>query len=117
MSNKIPTIGKVWLILMLAIQGIGAVIALVAGFVSPLFFIAAALEISAVVALVFLLLGKGLPFYILYCVSYGVGSIISQIANPKQELTPAFMIGFAIGLAINFALTYLSVKNTLKKDS
>ena len=120
MAKKIPTIGKVWLILMIVMQSFAMVTCIISGFVDPIYFIGAALEILAVVSLVMLLVGKGLPFFITYCIGYGAGTIIVQLLNSKvadTELTAAFMIGVVIGLVINFGLTYLSVKNTLKKDS
>lgn len=110
MSKKIPTIGKVWLILMIVIQSIAIVINGIAGFVSPLFFIIAACEILAVVSLVMLLLGKGLPFFITYCIGYGAATIVVQLLS---DVSTAYFTGTIIGLAINFALTYLSVKNTI----
>lgn len=112
MSKNIPTIGKVWLILMLVIQSIAIIINVIAGFVNPIFFIVAVCEILAVVSLVMLLIGKGLPFLITYCVGYGAGTIISQFFG-NSDASTAFLAGTIVGLVINFALTYLSVKNTI----
>ena len=121
MSEKIPTIGKVWLIAMAVIQGIGIITNVMAGFVStPLFFITAALEAGAVVGAVFMVLGKGLPFYILYSICYAAATIIVQFINPANDTaTSTFvstMVGTVIGLGINLLLTFLAAKNTFKKE-
>lgn len=121
MSEKIPTIGKVWLIAMAVIQGIGFITNIMAGFVStPLFFITAALEVGAVVGAVLMVVGKGLPFYILYSVCYAVATIIVQFINPANDTTTttfvSTMIGTVVGLAINLLLTFLAAKNTFKKE-
>lgn len=114
MSKDIPTIGKVWLIAMAVIQSIAIVTSVLAGFVNPLFFVAAACEALAVVSAIMLLIGKGLPFFITYCVGYGVATVVAQLAGNSEEAT-SFYIGLVIGLAINFCLTYLAAKNTFKK--
>ena len=101
---------------MLVIQSFAVVTNIIAGFVNPLFFIVAVLEIGAVVSLVMLLIEKGLPFLISYCACYGIASIVSQLIGGK-EVSAVFIVGFIIGLAVNFGLTYLSAKNTFTKES
>ena len=119
MSKKIPTIGKVWIIAMIVIQFIGAISSIVAGFTNPVYIIPAILEIGAVVSLVMMLIGKGLPYFISYCACYGVGAIVSQLAswnNTAPAYVVGFIFGFIVGLAVNFSLTYLSAKNTFSKE-
>ena len=113
MSKEIPTIGKVWLIFLTVVQSIAIVTSVIAGFVNPLFFIAGVCEVLAVVSLIMLLLGKGLPFFITYCIGYGAGTIVAQLSGNTDSST-AFFAGTIVGLVINFALTYLAVKNTIK---
>ncbi len=114
MSNKIPILGKIWIIAMIVIQSLGAAAGLLAGTVSSLFFLLAVVEIVVVVCAIMLLLGKGLLPYIGYCISYSVAKIASPIIAGK-ETPAAFIVGTIIGLALNLAVTYLAAKNTFSK--
>lgn len=113
MSEKIPTLGKVWLIFLTVVQVISAVINLVAGFVNPLFFLIALLCVGAVVSLVFILQGKGKNYLISYCACYGIATVVSNFFADTVDTAKA--VGLVIGLVINFALTYLAAKNTIEK--
>ena len=121
MSEKIPTIGKLWLIAMAAINGLGIITNIVSGFTStPLFFITAALEVGVTLGLVMMVLGKGLPFYIIYTISYIPAAIVIQYINPANNPSSStfvsIMIQTVVVIVVNLVLTFLSAKNTFKKE-
>jgi len=112
MSKEIPTAGKVWLIIICIIAALGIVGNFASAGEGIEYIISAIACVGEVVAIIFLLKGKGLPFLGLYAGCYLINSIMSLIAS--SDKTTAYIIGFVFGIAINFALTYLSVKKTIK---
>lgn len=113
MSKDIPTIGKVWLILMLVLAAFGFVANLLSVGSGIIYLISALACAGEAVGLFFILKGKGINFYYIYCGCYLVNGVLSYMAN--DDKSTAYLVGFVLGIAINLGLTYLAAKNTFKK--
>ena len=114
MSNKISTIGKVWLIFLLVLASFGTVTNLLVagkGIVYLIFFIACAGEVYG---LIYLLKGKGILYLCIYGASYIVNAILNIIVDSNNQTIP-YIVGFIFGIFINIGLTYLATKETFKK--
>lgn len=113
MSEKIPTIGKVWLIFILVIASIGVIsnaLAINAGYI---YIISTLACIGEVVALVYMLKGKPLPYLYLYIGCYLINAIL--VVSLQNNYSAPSVVGYIIGLLLNIGLTYSSIKNTIDK--
>ncbi len=113
MSNKISLIGKIWIIFVAVFALFGMISCLKninEGFIYIISFLACLIEI---VVLIFLLKGKGILFYSIYCGCYFLSEILSYINNGDKTILN--VIGFILGIAVNLGLTYFAAKNTFQK--
>ena len=111
MSKEIPTIGKVWLILMGIIATIGVITNFLAASKGMTYLISAFACVAELVGVIFMLKGKGLVYLCIYAIGYITNAVLVAIAS--SQVTAAWFVGFAIGVYINVGLTYLSVKKTI----
>ena len=112
MSKEIPTIGKVWLIILCVIAVIGVITNFAAAGQGIVYIISACACVAELVGLVFMLKGKGLIYYCMYSAAYIVNAVLVAIAS--SQVNASWLVGFIIGVALNLGLTYLAVKKTLK---
>ena len=113
MSKKIPTAGKIWLIFVAVLATVGIFANAASAGKGILYIISAIACLGELFGLVYLLKGKGITYLYVYAGSYIVNAVLTAIAS--NEVTPAWFVGFVIGVAINIGLTYLSTKETFKK--
>lgn len=113
MSKEIPTLGKVWLIFLAVVAAIGIISNFAAVGSGIIYLVSALACVAELVGLVFMLKGKGLPYYCLYGAAYIVNAVLVGIAS--SNVNASWFIGFIIGVCLNLGLTYLSVKKTLSK--
>lgn len=119
MSEKIPTAGKIWLWILLAIQAIGAISGLLVLTEGPIYIAATVVAAVEAVILFLLLKGKGLPMYIAYVVWHLVNVVLGlymQYDPEKIQLVP-YLTGAIIGLTIVYVTVYYSVRNTFEKKA
>ena len=113
MSNKIPTIGKIWLVFLIVISSIGIVANILEAKNGIIYVISALACVGELFGTVYLIRGKGINYFYVYVASYLVNGILSIITGTDYSIS--FIIGFVFGLLINVSLTYLAAKNTFKK--
>ena len=115
MSKKIPTLGKGWLFLMaaFAIMGfIGNIINLKENII--IYILSAIACLVVFISIIFMLIGKGKTYYIIYSIGYIATSLLSINYDKVPKIT--WLIGFILGIVINLWLTYKSVEKTLVKE-
>lgn len=119
MSKQIPTLGKVWLIILLILQVLGAILSFTL-YNKNILYIALAVATAIEAILILLLLkGKEKTIFVAFLVCHFLNEALSlylQNIVKESNMTASLIIGTIIGLAINYGLTYLSVKNTLTKE-
>ncbi len=113
MSKEIPTIGKVWLFIMTVLATIGVVTNFAASGQGIEYIISGFACTAELIGMIFLLKGKGLPYLCLYAAGYVVNAVL--VAMIQNSINAAWLVGFIIGVCINIGLTYLAVKNTIRK--
>ena len=112
MSNKISVIGKIWLIFLIIVAGVGVVTNLMAVKDGIIFLVSALACAGELFGLIYLIQGKGINYLYVYGSCYLVNGVLVLIAT--SDFTVAYVVGFIIGLFINISLTYLACKNTFK---
>ncbi len=114
MAKEIPILGKIWLCFVAVLAVIGVVTNAMAipegGTVFVISMLACAGEL---VAVIFLLLGKGMTYFFVYAGCYLVNAVLTLMFTTDTSV--AYYVGFVVGIAINIGLTYLSAKDTFKK--
>lgn len=118
MSKQIPTLGKVWLIILLILQVLGAISTLTLYNKSVLYIALAGVAAIEAILIFLLLKGKGKTVFIAFLICHFLNAALTlylQDIVKEANMVVPLIIGTIIGLAINYGLTYLSVKNTLTK--
>lgn len=114
MSKDISTLGKVWLIILMLVQASWIIINFDKGFDEPNAFIASGVGVVVVISIIMMLIGKGLSFLITYYICYAIASIFSQFTNRERAIS--FYIAFTISTLINYIITYIAIRKTIKKE-
>ncbi|MBQ6538712.1 MAG: hypothetical protein IJL76_00340 [Bacilli bacterium] len=114
MSGKISRIGKIWLLFLLLIAILGIVTNFMTVSKGYLYAISGIACIGEAIALFYLLKGRGIKFFWLYCACYIVNVVVSL--DTTKDINTSFIIGFVIGILINIELTFLAAKRTFKKE-
>lgn len=115
MSKKIPTLGKGWLFLIaaFAIMGfIGNVINLKDNVI--IYILSAIACLVVFISIIFMLMGKGKTYYIIYSIAYIATSLLS--INYDKFPKTSWIIGFVLGIIINLWLTHKAIEKTLIKE-
>ena len=113
MSNKISTLGKVWLIFLAILAGAGVITNLMAIGNGIIYVISALACAGELFGVIYLLRGKGINYLYVYGGCYLVNGVLSLISGTNEQ-SASFIVGFIAGLALNISLTYLAAKNTFK---
>lgn len=113
MSKDISILGKIWLILLILVQGAWIIINFDRGFEAPNAFVAAILGVIVVISLIMLLIGKGFQFLMSYYICYALAAMFAQFTS-RDKVIPLYT-AFLISTIINYIITYFSIKNTVKE--
>ena len=113
MSDKISTLGKIWLILVMILSALGIITNLLAVGSGIIYLVSALMCGLELFGLIYLIKGKGITYLYLYGVGYIVNAIITLVMTADK--TTSYYVGFVIGIAINIGLTYLACKKTFNK--
>ena len=114
MSKGISILGKIWLIIIMLVQAAWVVINFDRGFDAPNAFVASICGVVVVVALIMILAGKGFKFLMLYYIFYALAAMFAQFTS-RDKVIPLYT-AFLISTIINYVITYILIKNTLKKE-
>ena len=114
MSRKISRIGKIWLIFLLILAILGIVTNFMTVSKGYVYAISGIACIGEAISLFYLLKGRGIKFFWLYCISYILNVVVSL--DTTKNINTSFIIGFVIGIFINIDLTFLASRNTFKKE-
>lgn len=114
MSNKISTIGKIWLIFLMVLAAVGIVTNLMAIGNGIIYLISALMCAGELFGLIYLMRGKGSIYLFIYGGCYLVNAVLTIITGTEDKTT-SYYVGFVLGIVINVGLTYLACKNTFEK--
>lgn len=114
MSKEISTIGKIWLIILCIIATFGIISNFIYAGQDIIYFISACACIAELVGLIFMLKGKGLVYLIIYSAAYIVNAVL--VAMTTSQTNASWLVGFIFGVCLNIGLTYLAIKNSIKKN-